>query len=152
MGQRLKAVARGLALAIGACAFAAEAGSETDADAPLAERFWVDWEELASAERRRHPAWCSGAYRFPQPQQAQPGDSKVKAASDSATYLADGTVELGGGVVITQGARQVRTDRALINPDADTATAPRHRADQRCRRHDAGRLRRSAPGQPGGPS
>ena len=127
MGQRLKAVAGGLALAIGACAFAAEASSDRDAaapDAPLAERFWVDWEELAPAERRRHPAWCSGAYRFPQPQQAQPGDSKVKAASDSATYLAEGTVELGGGVVITQGARQVRTDRALINPDADTATAP----------------------------
>ena len=127
MGRRLKAVAGGLALAIGACTFAAKAGSDMDESAPvapLAERFWVDWEELTSSERRRHPAWCSGAYRFPQPQRAQPGDSKVKAASDSATYLVDGTVELGGGVVITQGARQVRTDRALINPDADTATAP----------------------------
>ena len=127
MGWRLKTMAGSLALAISACALTAEASAsveETPSDAPLAERFWVDWAQLTPAERRHHPAWCSGAYRFPQPQRALPGDSKVKAESDSATYLEDGTVALGGGVVITQGARRVRTERALINADADTATAP----------------------------
>ncbi|MCY4213231.1 MAG: LPS-assembly protein LptD [Gammaproteobacteria bacterium] len=115
-----------LALAISACAFAAPAEPETDgasAEGPLAERFWVDWAQLTSAERSRHPAWCSGAYRFPGPLTA-PSDSKVRAESDSAAYLSDGTVELGGSVVIAQGARLVRTDRALINSEADTATAP----------------------------
>ena len=129
MGWRLKAVAGGLA--IGACAFAAEAVPEADgasSEGPLAERFWVDWAQLTAAERRRHPAWCSGAYRFP----AQPkpdadgpvGASAIDAESDSAVYLSDGTLELAGGVVIAQGARRVYTDRALINPEADTASAP----------------------------
>ncbi|MYE85671.1 MAG: hypothetical protein F4X31_05450, partial [Gammaproteobacteria bacterium] len=98
MGRRLKAVAGSLALAIGACALAAKAVAGTDgtvADGTLADRFWVDWGELTAAERRRHPAWCSGAYRFPVPL-AVPGNSKVKAESDSAVYLSDGTVELAG--------------------------------------------------------
>ena len=94
----------------------------------LAERFWVDWQDLTEAERRRHPAWCAGAYRFPtQPQTGanrSVGESTIDAQSDSAAYLSDGTVELGGNVVITQGTRKVRTNRALINPEADTAVAP----------------------------
>ena len=120
MERPLKWVAGLSALALGACAF----GSQAEPEAPLAERFWVDWDRLTPVERSHHPAWCSGAYRFPQPEPAESGDSKVNAESDSATYLEDGAVELGGGVVITQGARRVRTERALVNPDANTATAP----------------------------
>ena len=126
MGRRLKAVATSLALAIGAWAFAGKAlpgVAETSSEGPLAERFWIDWEALTPVERRHHPAWCSGAYRFPAPLPAS-DDTQVQAESDSAHYLKDGTVELGGGVVLTQGTRTVRTDRALINPDADSATAP----------------------------
>ena len=131
MGRRLKGMAGSLALAIGACAFTAEAGSDTDEgglEAPLAERFWVDWDQLTPNERRRHPAWCSGAYRFPPPQSPKADGSSegsaIEAESDTATYLGDGTAELGGGVIITQGARRVRTERALVNPDANTAIAP----------------------------
>ena len=119
MRRRLKWVAGGLALAVGACAFASESAPDA-----MAERFWVDWDELTPTERSRHPAWCSGAYRFPPPPRPRPGDSTVKAESDSAAYRSDGAVELEGGVVITQGARRMRTERALVNPDADTATAP----------------------------
>ena len=124
-------MAGSLALAIGTCAFAAKAvpaTEKTTTDRTLAERFWVDWEELTPGERHLHPAWCRGAYRFPpQPQRnahESARESTIEAESDSANYLSDGTVELEGGVVITQGTRWVRTERALVNSDADSATAP----------------------------
>ncbi len=91
----------------------------------LAAGFWVDHAQLTAAERRTQPPWCAGAYRLPvSPQQpAIPtANLPITAEANQASYGEDGWVELQGDVVIRQGGRTLRTQRALVNQETQVAT------------------------------
>ena len=99
---------------------AAEAAAATGPGEALAADFWVDRAQLTAAERRAQPSWCAGAYRFPAPP-SQPSvpvaDAPVNAEADRASYGESGWAELQGNVVISQGDRTLRTERARVNQD-----------------------------------
>ena len=103
---------------------AAQAAAATGPGEALAADFWVDRAQLTAAERRAQPSWCAGAYRFPAPpsQSSAPvADAPVNAEADRASYGESGWAELQGNVVISQGDRTLRTERARVNQDTQVA-------------------------------
>ncbi len=84
----------------------------------LLARFWLKRDQLTDMERRLHPAWCAGAYRFPTLSPDLPSnwdDLPVKALADQMAYDAEGWIELKGDVVITQGGREINAARVALN-------------------------------------
>ena len=103
---------------------AAQAAAANAPGEALAADFWVDRTQLTAAERRAQPPWCAGAYRFPtlQSQASIPAEnSPIDAEANQASYGEDGWVELQGDVVVRQGERTLRTERARVNQDTQIA-------------------------------
>ena len=84
----------------------------------VAALFWVERTELTAAERRRHPAWCAGAYRLP-PVRTEPASSwdglPILAEADQIDYSQHGQVRLSGDVTIIQGGRTLDSAQAVFN-------------------------------------
>lgn len=80
---------------------------------------WVAIEQLPSERRAELPSHCCGEYVEPlrdyPDAQRDPSSAPLRVNADQTQANADGDVELIGDVQISQGYRQVRSDRAALN-------------------------------------
>ena len=91
---------------------------------------WVPLSKLSQEQRQQLPAGSCGAYISPlnasDSQSVNPAQAPVYASSNSAETTGDNTnknITLVGDVVVTQGYRQLMTERATINQTAGTMDA-----------------------------
>lgn len=102
---------------------AAATKPESKADEPrLAANRNLDWvaiDQLPSARRAELPAHCCGEYVEPPRDypdgDRSPNDAPLRVNADQTQSSGEGQVELSGDVQISQGYRQVRSDRAALD-------------------------------------
>lgn len=87
---------------------------------------WVAIEQLPGERRAELPSHCCGEYVEPPRDypdaQRDPSSAPLRVNADQTQANADGDVELTGDVQISQGYRQVRSDRAALNQNDRSVT------------------------------
>lgn len=87
---------------------------------------WVPRQALNETQLQATPGYCSGRYVEPAyvdaEQRAQdPANQPMKGAAQTSKTDKNGITTLTGDVVISQGYRQIKSDKAVLNRDASTA-------------------------------
>ena len=85
-----------------------------------AAHYWVHRSDFTEAERRRLPAHCGGGYRLPPllyPEDTDNDAMAVEGEADIVQYQANGDIALEGEVILSQGNRTIRADRAVLDQD-----------------------------------
>lgn len=106
-------------------ATAATAATDKPRDLPAANVDWVD-EELLSAEQKADLAsGCCGSYiepvRTDDDAKLNPEDAPMRASAESSEWIQESIAVLEGDVKLTQGYRQLESDKATLNQDVNTA-------------------------------
>jgi LPS-assembly protein len=94
------------------------AQQDRDDRSGLAWDFWFPREALNERERRRLPAYCAGAYRwpsFPHPVDLETEELPVYAQARRVQYWNSGRVLLDGDVRVTQGNRTLEAPQAELD-------------------------------------
>ena len=86
---------------------------------------WVKREYLTAEQQANIPAYCPGAYieppyADPKLREVDPETQPLLASSDRSETNASGRSTLSGDVIIKQGYRQVKSDKAVIDREANT--------------------------------
>ena len=80
---------------------------------------WVDEQQMTDKEREKIVRGCCGAYIEPERDYPEsnmdPDQAPMRVASASTEVEQENVAQLSGNVQITQGYRQVRSDRATVN-------------------------------------
>lgn len=86
---------------------------------------WVEKSQLPEEQREQLPGYCSGAYVEPdylseEVRDLDPSSQPIQGSSIQSTTTEDGRSTLTGDVVIRQGYRQVKSNKAIIDRPAGT--------------------------------
>lgn len=105
---------------------AAAKNSDETRIAPNNNLDWVAIDQLPSARRAELPSHCCGEYVEPPRDYADaerdPSSAPLRVNADQTQASAEGQVTLSGDVQISQGYRQVRSDRAELNQTTRSVT------------------------------
>jgi len=105
---------------------AAKSSSDEARIAPNNNLDWVAIDQLPSERRAELPSHCCGEYVEPARDypdgERDPSSAPLRVNADQTTASAEGQVELSGDVQISQGYRQVRSDRAGLNQTSRSVT------------------------------
>ncbi len=87
---------------------------------------WVNKEQLSEEKKEQTPAYCSGTYVEPdylaeELRNLDPSSQPILGSSIESETTEDGRSTLTGDVVIRQGYRQVKSEKAIIDRQAGTA-------------------------------
>ncbi len=86
-----------------------------------AATYWVDRSDLTKAEQRGLPTHCSGRYLLPplpHPEDVDDDAMPIEGEADAVDYEAEGDITLEGDVILTQGNRTIRSDRAVLGQES----------------------------------
>ena len=92
---------------------------------PYARLDWVDRNQLSEEDQASTPAYCAGAYVEPdylaeELRDLDPATQPILGSSIQSETTEDGHSTLTGDVVVRQGYRQVKSNKALIDRNAGT--------------------------------
>lgn len=92
---------------------------------PAAQVDWVDESQMTKEQLEAMPAGCCGRYiepvRTDEDANTDPDKAPLRASADSSEWVQETTAVLTGDVNLTQGYRQVQSDKATLNQANNTA-------------------------------
>ncbi|MBU3069066.1 LPS-assembly protein LptD [Aestuariicella sp. G3-2] len=92
---------------------------------PAAQVDWIDQEQMTEEQRAAMAPGCCGSYiepvRTDDDAQLDPDKAPLRATADSSEWVQETTAVLTGDVNLTQGYRQVQSDKATLNQTDNTA-------------------------------
>ena len=87
---------------------------------------WVPRQALTDEQLGETPNYCAGryvepAYVTPEQRRLDPSSQPLQGSADSSSTSEGGVTTLSGDVVLTQGYRQIKSDLAILDREANTA-------------------------------
>ena len=101
------------------------ASADKPRNLPAAQVDWVDEKQLSDEQKVDLASGCCGTYiepvRTDDEAKLNPEDAPMRASAESSEWIQESIAVLEGDVKLTQGYRQLQSDKATLDQDANTA-------------------------------